>query len=157
MIRGIAACDYDWGIGKNGTLPWPKNKADLQWFKFITSDCIVVMGSNTWHDPLMPKPLKNRYNIVVTDTKLIDQDPSPHATVSRDAAQKLLLSLDKDVWVIGGARLFTELLPIIEEFWITGIKGHYDCDVKMPNLIEKGYRISRTIAIPNKVTVDIYR
>ena len=33
MIKAILACDENWGIGKEGGLPWPHNSADLRWFK----------------------------------------------------------------------------------------------------------------------------
>ena len=33
MIKAIFACDDDWGIGKDGGLPW-SNPLDLKWFSF---------------------------------------------------------------------------------------------------------------------------
>ena len=41
-------------------------KEDLEWFKKITTGHIVVMGYNTWKS-LPIKPLKDRYNIVITN------------------------------------------------------------------------------------------
>ena len=69
MIKAILACDEEWGIGKDGDLPWPHNSADLKWFKDNTVNGIVVMGKSTW-DSLPRKPLPKRKNIVVTRTKL---------------------------------------------------------------------------------------
>ena len=65
MIKAILACDEDWGIGKDGELPWPHNSADLKWFKEITTGGVVVMGKSTW-DSLPFKPLPKRENIIVT-------------------------------------------------------------------------------------------
>ncbi len=67
MIRAILACDQDWGIGKDGDLPWPHNPADLKWFKESTLDSTVVMGKTTW-DSLPVKPLPNRQHIVVAQS-----------------------------------------------------------------------------------------
>ena len=39
MIKAILACDAEGGVGKNNTLPWPKNSRDLKWFKDNT--CIM--------------------------------------------------------------------------------------------------------------------
>ena len=51
-------------IGINGELIY-HIKEDLQWFKSITSDGVVVMGYNTW-ESLPVKPLKDRINVVIT-------------------------------------------------------------------------------------------
>ena len=56
MIKAILACDDEWGIGKNGDLPWPHNPADLRWFKNNTLNSVIVMGKSTW-DSLPRKPL----------------------------------------------------------------------------------------------------
>ena len=60
MIKAILACDDYGGVSKNGTLPWPNNSTDLQWFKSNTAGHVVVMGSTTWDDPHMPRPLPKR-------------------------------------------------------------------------------------------------
>ena len=39
MIKAILACDEDWGIGKDGDMPWPHNPADLKWFKQNKDNC----------------------------------------------------------------------------------------------------------------------
>jgi dihydrofolate reductase len=44
MINAILACDDKGGIGKNGTLPWPKQSEDLAYFKRMTDAQTVVMG-----------------------------------------------------------------------------------------------------------------
>ena len=68
MIKAILACDDEWGIGKDGDLPWPHNPADLKWFKKNTLNCMVIMGKSTW-DSLPRKPLPNRENMIVTKAK----------------------------------------------------------------------------------------
>ena len=53
-ITAIFAADQKGGIGKDSTLPWPYNSADMKWFKTNTMGKTVVMGSKTWNDPAMP-------------------------------------------------------------------------------------------------------
>jgi dihydrofolate reductase len=67
MIRAILACDRDFGIAKNGQMPWPKNTDDLKWFRSMTAGSCVVMGRKTWESD-MPKPLPNRVNAVVSSS-----------------------------------------------------------------------------------------
>ena len=66
MIKAIMAVDEKGGISKGKSMPWPKNNEDLKWFKKNTLNQVVVMGSGTWADPLMPTPLKTRKNIIIT-------------------------------------------------------------------------------------------
>ena len=45
------AADDKGGVSKNGSMPWPKNSSDLQWFKKHTLNNVVIMGRLTWIDP----------------------------------------------------------------------------------------------------------
>jgi dihydrofolate reductase len=127
-VRAIFAADDTWGIGKNGTLPWSKNSADLKWFRECTEGHIVMMGRRTWEDPNLPKPLPNRYNIVVSDRGLGKQDDRPNMVIQRDRVKSYLDNIDKDVWIIGGAQLLQSTLPFVEEIWVSRIQGVFDCD-----------------------------
>lgn len=134
MIKAIMAVDLDWGVGKNGTLPWPANKEDLLQFKNKTTGHVVIMGSNTWDDPCFPAPLKNRTNVVVTS------DPNKymgiaHETITGDVKERIIEIANnlsethgKDVWIIGGPNLLDQCWVIIEEFHLTMVNGRYDCD-----------------------------
>ena len=64
MIKAILAVDDKGGVSKNGSMPWPRNLKDLEWFKKNTLNHIVIMGKKTWIDPKMPTPLKERLNKV---------------------------------------------------------------------------------------------
>jgi len=142
MIRAILACDDNWGIGKDGDLPWPHNPADLKWFKENTVGGVVAMGKATW-DSLPNKPLPNRNNIVVTSSE-DDYNGGGYHFVRFNTAKTELVNMNKlqDVWVIGGARLVEGLLPIIDEIWLSRIKGSYRCDTFLPRtLIELTYEL----------------
>jgi Dihydrofolate reductase len=69
MIKAILACDKRGGVSKEGSIPWPKNTKDLSWFKKNTPNHVVVMGSKTWIDPLMPWPPANRINLLAPPEK----------------------------------------------------------------------------------------
>ena len=140
MIRAILACDENWGIGKNGSLPWPDNKADMKWFVQTTKGGVVVMGRTTFDDPHMPKPLPNRTNVVVTSKEA----PKADIVVDVGSVKDLLLTME-NVWVIGGAKLVKALIPVIDEFWLSRITGSYDCDTHLPkDDILKNYKLVDT-------------
>jgi dihydrofolate reductase len=143
MIRGILACDDDWGIGKAGTLPWPHNAADQQWFKECTLNSTVVMGRATWDDPDMPKPMPRRHNVIVSST--MRENSHERIEVVRPDIYKsrcVTINMTDDVWIIGGARLIADSLDIIDEIWLSRIKGTYDCDTFLPrDLIETTFNL----------------
>ena len=124
-MRGILACTKSGGIGKDGAMPWPKDKSDLQRFKELTTGTTIVMGRGTWESTGFPKPLYNRQNIVVS---------TKHLTLPDDVLQiDNLTSLDiiddlKVDWCIGGAKLFGSLFNKINEIHLTVLHKEYECD-----------------------------
>ena len=131
MIRAILACDEDWGIGKDGNMPWPHNRADLQWFKKMTYGYSIVMGRNTWNS-LPVRPLPGRQNIVVSTTTV--EGATYTIGLGKDFKSQLVdLNLEQPLWIIGGGQLIEGCLDIIDEIWLSRIEGEYDCDVKLPS------------------------
>ena len=136
MIKAILACDEDGGVSKDGTLPWPHNKTDLKWFKDNTAGHVVVMGSTTWADPHMPRPLPKRTNVLVTSqvSKYADEnldgiiqgDLNIHLKVLESTYPGLI------IWVIGGPNIIEQCLGVIDEFYLSRIPGDYDCDTHLP-------------------------
>lgn len=133
VIKAIFAVDLRGGMGRNGSLPWPHDKEDMHWFKAATTGHVVVMGSSTWTDPSMPKPLPGRHCVVVTNQP-VDQFADAHDVICGDA---LLPSLEvlalnhprKDVWIIGGAKLIKSTKHLFKQIHLTLMYDEYDCDV----------------------------
>ena len=132
------------GVSKNGTIPWPKNTKDLGWFKKNTTNNVVVMGSKTWTDPLMPWPLPNRINVLATTKE--QEHPGADRYVCGDLEVELN-KLKKEhpnkiIWVIGGPNIIEQTMDSIEEFYLSRIPGEYSCDCflslnTIENLFEK--------------------
>jgi len=134
MIKAILACDDKGGVSKDGTLPWPNNPKDLAWFKSCTSGHVVVMGSTTWEDPHMPRPLPNRTNVLVTSRK--DEFPGADGYISGDLLKEVKELEDTCpgliTWIIGGPNIIEQTLGVIDEFRISRIPGDYECDTHLP-------------------------
>jgi dihydrofolate reductase len=132
MINAIFAVDSLGGLGKNGSLPWPKNSEDLRWFKKNTLGHIVVMGGNTWRDPLMPKPLPGRTNVVITSQPIDTEGVIVYNKHITQSIQHLQYTNPyKDVFIIGGASLLTSTWDIVNRVVLTQFSDSYDCDVSM--------------------------
>tara|TARA_B110000008_G_C16908670_1_gene539727 strand:+ start:837 stop:1316 length:480 start_codon:yes stop_codon:yes gene_type:complete len=157
MIKAILACDQDWGIGKDGDLPWPHNTEDLKWFKESTIGGVVVMGKSTWNS-LPRKPLPNRKNIIITSSEQ-DKEQDGCQFIKFNIAKKELVNMSKsrDVWIIGGAKLVKGLLDIIDEFHLSRIQGSYDCDTFLSkSLIIQKYELAES-GKRGSVYVDIWK
>lgn len=132
MIASILASTGHGGIGNRGTLPWPKNSSDMSWFKQHTTNNIVVMGRNTWDDPLMPKPLPNRTNIVVTNKSINDFNVR---TVKGDVNQEIkniqTQFPDRDVFVIGGKQIYESTIDAVERVYLTRMQGNFWADTRI--------------------------
>jgi dihydrofolate reductase len=131
MIRAILAHDSEWGIGKDNSLPWPKNSEDLKWFKECTTGSTIMMGRNTW-ESLPFKPLPNRINAIVTSKRT--KDTLGCVVADMEGMLDILPQLkeQRDIWVIGGAQLLESMLPYIDEIWLNNVGGDYNCDIFLP-------------------------
>ena len=149
MLKAIMAHDVNFGIGINNTLPW-KCSGDLAYFKQVTTGHIIVMGNNTWKS--LGRKLPNRINVVIAT----EYDEVVHANADIVLTEKTMHVADgvecyfthsghiidtvvrsvadifefqhKDVWIIGGAEIYKQFLPHIEELHLSSISGEYECD-----------------------------
>ena len=119
-------------IGKDNTLPWHLPE-DLAHFKRTTLGCPIIMGRKTW-DSLPPKfrPLPGRLNIVVTrDTGFVAEGAS--VAYSLDAARDQCPPAS-DAWVIGGAQIYAQALPLAHTVVVTEIARDFEGDAFAPAL-----------------------
>ena len=133
MISAIVAVDNNWGIGFNGDL-LEHIPEDLKYFKQLTTGNTVIMGRKTW-DSLPNKPLPNRTNIVITNnTNMEGQAEFMDLT---DAMLYLIYNKNDDIFIIGGGKIYEELLPMCNRIYVTKIfKDHDQVDTYFPNLDE---------------------
>ncbi len=119
-------------IGKDNTIPWHIPE-DMAHFKQLTLGCPVVMGRKTW-DSLPPRfrPLPGRTNIVVTRQGDWQADGAVRATSLQDALQQA--PTGQTVWIIGGAQIYAEALPLAERLEVTEIDQAFDGDAYAPEM-----------------------
>jgi dihydrofolate reductase len=119
-------------IGKGNALPWHLPE-DLAHFKRTTLGCPVIMGRKTW-DSLPPKfrPLPGRINIVVSR----DGEWSANGALAATSIQAALARCkpSSDAWVIGGAQVYAQALPLATTVVVTEIARAYEGDAFAPAL-----------------------
>lgn len=130
----ILAADEHGGIGYKNGLPWPKISTDLKYFRKITQDNVVVMGSNTWRSLGIYAPLDMRINYVISS-----QNPFkfPNAYDIYDPTQEtledILMSIEwrhpgREIFVIGGKTLYDATHHLCDKVYLTNVLGKYKCD-----------------------------
>jgi dihydrofolate reductase len=112
----IVAIDENYGIGKDNQLPWHL-PADLKYFKAVTTGHTVIMGRKTYDS--MGKALPNRRNIVISRQKKLDLQDASLVHSLEEAIS--LCSSDEEVFIIGGAEIFRQAIPLISSMYITRI------------------------------------
>ena len=119
-------------IGKDNTIPWHIPE-DMAHFKQLTQGCSVIMGRKTW-DSLPPRfrPLPGRTNIVVTRQPDWQADGARRAGSLAEALS--LCDAQQTTWVIGGAQIYAEALPLAECVEVTEIEEDFDGDAFAPPL-----------------------
>ena len=127
-IYVIAAVARNGIIGARGKLPWHLPE-DLRHFKKLTLGHPVIMGRRTWDS--LPNALPGRENIVVTRSANRDM---PGASVANSLEAAIALCAGEPVaFVIGGAGIFAETLPIADGIVLTEIERDYEGDVYFPS------------------------
>lgn len=155
----IVAVTPSLGIGRAGTLPWPRIKTEMAYFARVTKRTspgqtatsqvarnAVIMGRKTWESiPAKFRPLPGRINLIVTrqpgtlETGVAtDSSETAFAVASLQEGLKELQqrygSETGRVFVIGGAQIYAEALKLGEadRVLLTRIKQDYECDTFFP-------------------------
>jgi dihydrofolate reductase len=133
MISMIVATDRDWVIGRtNGEIPW-KHRGDQKLFKELTMGHYVVMGRNTWGGiPSKYRPLAGRTNVVITTTGTRESLEAPLGVEIFTSVGEFIKGTkadERDVWLIGGRRIYEEGLEYCDKVHITRVPGSVDEDV----------------------------
>ena len=117
-------------IGLNNALPWHLPE-DLAYFKRLTLGCPVIMGRKTW-DSLPPRfrPLPGRRNVVVTRQPDWQAEGAFCAHSLIEAVQQA--AGHAEVWVIGGADIYAQALPLASSAHVTEIEQDFAGDAQAP-------------------------
>jgi dihydrofolate reductase len=130
-IYAVMAHDLEGGIGLDNKMPWFYKEDLKRFYKLTTVDnSCVVMGRKTW-DSLPKKPLARRTNVILSST--LPQRAEDNVFVVRTMARlEQLMQTYNHVFIIGGANLLEQLMPMVDTLFITRINKVYKCDAFMP-------------------------
>jgi len=144
----IAAVDEEFGIGKDGDIPWSV-PADFQFFKSMTYGCSVVIGRKTFENT---GPLPGRHFFVLSsdanekENEFYGRDENSVPTqvtwlpnfdhVTNHKLSYYSCQPSNDIWVAGGESIYEHYVGACTNLYLSHIPGTYDCDKHFPSIDE---------------------
>ena len=141
MISLIAAVASNRAIGKNNELLWHLPE-DMRHFRETTRGKPVIMGRKTWESlPDAFRPLPGRHNLVVSRNPGF-QAPGATLAGSLEEALRQAELTDKvdEAFVIGGAELYRQALPLASRLYLTEIAESIEGDVFFPEFLPQDWK-----------------
>ncbi|MBJ6727818.1 dihydrofolate reductase [Geomesophilobacter sediminis] len=137
IISMIAAMSENRVIGSGGKLPW-NIPADMARFKALTMGHVVVMGRKTFES--IGHPLPGRTNIVLSRSKTAIE-----GCVVAGSLEEAINAADgeEELFILGGANVFREALPLAHRIYLTIVHQNLDGDVFFPELPDTFLEIRR--------------
>jgi dihydrofolate reductase len=134
-ISVIAALARNGVIGRGGALPW-RLSSDLRRFRALTMSHPIIMGRKTYES--IARALPGRKNIIVS------RDPSFAALGCMSATSltgALALAREaSEIFIIGGAALYRDALPLTQRLYLTELAADVDGDTFFPPLDKTHWR-----------------
>ena len=129
MISIIVAVAKNGVIGDKNTLLWHLRE-DMIHFRTTTSGHPVVMGRKTYDS--IGRPLPKRTNVVITrDTNLAIEGCTVVHSLEEAVA---MFDKSEEVFIIGGAQIYKQALPIADRIYLTVIDKEYEGDTSFPEI-----------------------
>ena len=123
----IAAIASNGVIGRDNSLPWHIPE-DLRHFKALTMGHHLIMGRKTYES--LGRLLPGRTTVIVSH----NQDYRvPGAIVTSSLLQAVeACGGDEEVFIVGGAQLYREALPLADKLYLTLVDAEFSGDVFFP-------------------------
>lgn len=124
-FKAIAAMAHNRVIGRDNQLPWHLPE-ELKWFKQMTIHQVVIMGRRTYES--IGRPLPQRETIVISRAGTT----FPGTRTVRSLSQIRFQDDPREFFIIGGAQIFAEGLPLCSHLYLTTVHREVEGDVFFP-------------------------
>ena len=139
MIITILCVDKKWGIGRHNGLLFSLPK-DMKFFRDTTLNHVVAMGENTLLSFPDSKPLKNRRHIVISQDESHNYPGVENVHDFNDFLRAIANYAEtEDVYIIGGASIYRQTLPYVNEVLLTKVDAVGGAELFFPNLDKDPY------------------
>jgi dihydrofolate reductase len=124
-MKAIAAMSLNRVIGNEGKIPWHYPE-DFKWFKRCTMGGTLLMGRKTFDS--IGRPLPGRKTVVLSRSGF----SHPEVTTISTLEEIETLSLQGELFVVGGAEIYAQTLPLCSELFLTLINKEVKGDAFFP-------------------------
>ena len=138
IISIIAALDEQGGIGFENQIPWHL-PADLARFKKLTMGHHLILGRKTYES--IGSALPGRQMIVLTrnpDFKAPDCITAPTLDEALTLAEN---AGENEVFIIGGAEIYKEALPLADHLYLTVVHTRAEADAYFPQFDQTAWSV----------------
>lgn len=172
MFKVIVCVDNQNGIGKSNSLPWTI-KEDMLFFKEKTLEIknkkkknCVIMGRKTYQSiPKRFRPLKNRINIVLSKSNVIEDEETENFKIFQELDDVLsFVKKNKkkieNCYVIGGSSIYKLFIEndLVNDYYINSVNKNYECDIFFPKVNLNNYKLnSENSIIVNKTDILTFK
>lgn len=129
----IVAVDQNWAIGNQDDL-LIRIPNDHKHFREETTGKVVVLGRKTMETFPQGLPLKNRTNIILSANKSYKVKDAIVVHSIEELLGELKNYKEEDIYIIGGASVYKQMLPYCKVAHVTMIEHAYQADAFFPNL-----------------------
>ncbi len=127
MIIIIAAMSEDRIIGAADGMPWNVPEEYAQYLAFVR-DNTVIMGRPTWR--IFGAEITSAHNIVLSRSS--EPEPGAELAASMPEALERATSFERDVFIAGGGRVYSQALDVADAMYLSTIKGDFSGDTWFP-------------------------
>lgn len=153
MLILLVAADEQNIIGKQHGykgMPWHHSE-ELAYFRKTTLHQHILMGKRTFQ--AIGAPLPQRHTIVVSQSGFYH--PSIEAAASLTDVLQRYRKTGKDLYICGGASVYAQAMPYVDEIRLSRIPGSHSGDVYFPP-IPSSFRLQAVVPFAT-FTLEIYR
>lgn len=134
-LTEIAAIGKSRELGKDNQLIWHFPQ-DLKFFKEQTKGHTIVMGRKTFES--LPGMLPKRHHIVISKSGAkFPEEVEVFSSI--DAFVDAYQTKEEEIFVIGGATIYKQMLSLCHRLILTEINQSYDADVFFPEFDKNLY------------------
>ena len=128
MISIIVAIAENYVIGDKNALLW-NIKEDMRRFRTTTTGHPVIMGRKTFES--IGRPLPKRTNVVITRGDATFEGCEMAHSLEEAIA---MFPADEEVFIIGGAQIYKQALPLVDKLYLTIVHRDYEGDTSFPSI-----------------------
>jgi dihydrofolate reductase len=143
MFSLVVAMSENHVIGRNNALPWHL-PADLKYFKELTTGHVVIMGRKTF-ESIGSKPLPKRPTVIVTHDHSFAPGQGVRVAHTLEDALRIANEINgepiKQVFVLGGAQIFRQAIPVADRLYVTLVHAHIEGDTYFPEIDQACWKL----------------